>query len=1055
MAALMEIIIRGIDKASEVAEKVESKMTGMGNKISNAMEKAAISGDRFTQKVDNMATNGMSAYAQMDLKQQQYLQGLSKGQALLDRMGISGSKAGRVIAAGIDFADNSINRVKSSVDTLKTKIQSTTVGNALITGFNTVSNKVTEVGNKIKTSLGKGLDTVKTKVENLQNSMGELGMYVTSAFGALGMGSIYQATVGLAMIRERMTTLMSATMGNKAAATDFVNSLDQMTNNSLVSLNDLGMAMSKIKMSTGMTNEQLKQISPTVNDIGQRALLMGKDTTEAQDLMVAGFRGLNGEFDMLKANFGITRENLIKAGWSGAAADVEGYNKALQKCLEQGGSMSEMMKTTEGQIQIVKKGFSTAGRQIGEAFIPIIVALVNFMVALKQTNPEVFKLMIVGSALVSGFAMLLPVMGAIIGSFKGLYTFLLVDRTATDQLTLSQIRHTASQKASAASTWLQNSAKSVYTAITGGQTAATNASTASSIRESVAQKASAAATWVVNAAKSTYTFLTSGQVVATIASTAAMIASSAASKAAAAAQWLLNAAMSANPVMIVVIAIIALIAILAILYNRNETVRNAINWLWAGLQQLGSYIYGGLLAAWNALSGALNWIWNGLVQLGGYIMGGLMAAWNGLVSALSPIIIALGLLWAAISKVWTSFASSTAAQASGFFAQIVGVVSQLWNALVLLGSAIGKVFAAFANSQASQANGIFSQLASTVMALWNALSWLAGLIINALMPYLQILWEFLSGAFMAVWVTISGIVMAFINYIATLITILANLISGNITVGQALQQVWGAIKMLLAQVFTSILLGIGQFAMNLISWGVQAASGLLNAFIAYVSQLPGRAWAYFLAFLSYLASLPGQAFGYAASVGSNIINAIAGYLTSLPGRMYQWGVNALQSFINAIINSIPGLRQALDAVSSLFPHSPPKTGPLSEIKASNMYEWLKGVVDKGKDAMKTFNLDELNTDIPSTDFGPGPANLKFEKSESESEIIEEIIDLNLNINLEDVPDNVDEQTLYEIVKAVLKDSEIVKALMKSRTFRDRLSVEIGKGVIETKRARGG
>ena len=36
-----------------------------------------------------------------------------------------------------------------------------------------------------------------------------------------------------------------------------------------------------------------------------------------------------------------------------------------------------------------------------------------------------------------------------------------------------------------------------------------------------------------------------------------------------------------------------------------------------------------------------------------------------------------------------------------------------------------------------------------------------------------------------------------------------------------------------------------------------------------------------------------------------------------------------------------------------------------------MYEWLKGVVDKGKDAMKTFNLDELNTDIPSTDFGPG------------------------------------------------------------------------------------
>ena len=63
---------------------------------------------------------------------------------------------------------------------------------------------------------------------------------------------------------------------------------------------------------------------------------MGYDTAQAQDLMVASFRGLNGEFDMLKTNFGITRQNLLDAGWSGAATDVEGYNAALQKCLERG-----------------------------------------------------------------------------------------------------------------------------------------------------------------------------------------------------------------------------------------------------------------------------------------------------------------------------------------------------------------------------------------------------------------------------------------------------------------------------------------------------------------------------------------------------------------------------------------------------------------------------------------------------------------------------------------------------------------------------------------------
>jgi phage-related protein len=801
-------------------------------------------------------------------------------------MGISGTKAGQVIAAGIDFADKSMTRVKSSVETLKQKIESTTVGNKLITGFNTVKNKIVEVGGKIRTSFGTGLEYAKTKVEKLQNSMGELGMAVTSVFGALGLGSVYQATVVLAMVRERMTTLMSATMQSKDAATEFVSTLDEMTNNSLVSLNDLGMAMSKIKMSTGMTNDQLKLIAPTVNDIGQRALLMGKDTTEAQDLMVASFRGLNGEFDMLKTNFGITRQSLIDAGWSGAATDVDGYNNALQKVLEQGGSMSEMMKTQEGQIQIVKKGFSTAGREIGEAFIPLISAVVGFMVAMKQTNPEVFKLIIVVGALVSGFALVLPVLGAVIGSFQSFLIFIGLIKTEEEALTLIKIKDVAVSKASAAAQWLQNQARSAAALVTGEQTAATNASTISNLRESVTQKASAAATWLVNAAKSTYTFLTSGQVVATIASTAAMIAGSAASKAAAAAQWLLNAAISANPIMIIVIAIIALIAILAILYNRNETVRNAINWLWAGLQQLGGYIYGGLLAVWNALGGALTWIWNGLVQLGTYIMGGLMAAWNIIVTALAPIIAAFSRLWTAISMVW----------------------------------------AVFASDQAGQANGIFSQIADAVMALWSALSWLAGLIIDALMPYLQLLWEFLSGAFSAVWETVSGVILAVISYVSTFIILLADLLSGNITATEFMYEVWIAFELMISEIFASIINGIGQFALNLINWAIYAASGLLNAFITYLSQLPGMAWGYFLAFLSYLASLPGRAYNYAASAGSNIINAIASYLSSLPGKMYQWGKNALQSFVNAIINSIPGLRSALDLVSSLFPHSPPKEG---------------------------------------------------------------------------------------------------------------------------------
>lgn len=89
-----------------------------------------------------------------------------------------------------------------------------------------------------------------------------------------------------------------------------------------------------------------------------------------------------------------------------------------------------------------------------------------------------------------------------------------------------------------------------------------------------------------------------------------------------AAQTALNIVMSINPIYLIIMAIVALIAVLAYLYYNNETVRNAINGLWAGLQQVGQVIYGVLIGAWNALVGALTGAYNAVV---GFVTGGI--AW--------------------------------------------------------------------------------------------------------------------------------------------------------------------------------------------------------------------------------------------------------------------------------------------------------------------------------------------------------------------------------------------------------------------------------------------
>lgn len=402
-----------------------------------------------------------------------------------------------------------------------------------------------------------------------------------------------------------------------------------------------------------------------------------------------------------------------------------------------------------------------------------------------------------------------------------------------------------------------------------------------------------------------------------------------------AAQWLLNAAMDANPIGIIVIAIVALIAVLGYLYYNNETVRVAIDALWKGIQDLA------------------NWIWNGLI-----------AAWNGLMDILKPVT-----------------------------------------------DALGKLFSALGNKGGEASGGIWEQLTGIFKQLWDIISKVAGVIGSALMPIFNAVAGLVSGALSAGFQTLFGVLSAVFHFIGDLINILTGLVDGSLTAGDALNLIWEMVGRLFNSVFTSIINGIGKFAIELVTKGVAAAQKFVLGLIAYIQTLPirvwvwlvimlakinawknqmvalarlagqqfingvinfirtlpAKAWAWFMNTLSKIEAFAGQAWSKAQEVGSNIIKAISDKLTSLPGDMYTWGVNAINSFIDAIINAIPGLRDALNAVSSLFPHSPPKEGPLATIKESNIYNWGKtvgGAIKQGVDEGATGIFDGVSTALP-------------------------------------------------------------------------------------------
>lgn len=453
----IEIILRAQDQASQTTTQVEEKLKKVGDTAQQANQKALTAEDLYNRKVEetknkldpliskvnDVGNEGSSAFQQLsaseqesiikfnmlDKETQDTLQAIRElGVESADMIPgaddaikklMSMDEKVKTFGGSFDYARAKLELMGTSTDTFKGKLA--VIGNGIqtyvVNKWDAVKTKVSSSANFIKTAMGSALSHVRSSIQTVGDAFSGLGGIISSAIGAIGMASISDLTVGLAMNRERMTALTSATMGSAEAGKQFVDVMDNFTNNSLVSLDDLGQAMSTIKMSTGMSNAELQNFTTTVNDVGQRAILMGKSGEEAMALMQAAGRGLNGEFDMLKTNFGITKEQLQDLGWTGAANDVKGYQQALEKALESGGKMDGMMDTSVGHLETLKKNIRVAGRHVGEMFTPYIDQAVQALNSLSDTCPGLYESLVMVAGGISGFATIGPSITPVLTAF--------------------------------------------------------------------------------------------------------------------------------------------------------------------------------------------------------------------------------------------------------------------------------------------------------------------------------------------------------------------------------------------------------------------------------------------------------------------------------------------------------------------------------------------------------------------------------------------------------------------------------------------------------------
>ena len=133
----------------------------------------------------------------------------------------------------------------------------------------------------------------------------------------------------------------------------------------------------------------------------------------------------------------------------------------------------------------------------------------------------------------------------------------------------------------------------------------------------------------------------------------------------------------------------------------------------------------------------------------------------------------------------------------------------------------------------------------------------------------------------------------------------------------------------------------------------EGLTGVENQFIRFmnwIGGLPGAAYNYMISLgqQTYvgLAAIPGQVYNGLVAIW-NQFTAFIGWIAGLPGQFYNAIVAAWDGFIKGITDRLPQITYWLDQIRGLFPHSPPKWGPLVDIMdwGGNMADAIQQGID--------------------------------------------------------------------------------------------------------------
>ena len=339
-----------------------------------------------------------------------------------------------------------LNNIINQVDRVHTRLEK--VNGTVVTpqispaGLNILNGKIvqtegsfTQLGNRITSTNSKlnalgnnsgiarlrsSLSSLKGRISGLASGFSGLGGAISMAFGAIGVTSVNQFTIGAAMAREKINSVTTSITGSKQATKELGATIKSATAGGVVGFNSTAQALNQVAIKFHMNTSQMKAAAPAIANIGNLSVAMGHSQEQAANMMAHAYDGLNGNFKTLKQNLGVTKEQLMQAGWSGAADDVDGYTNALNKVLEKSPKLQAYYNSTEGRITRAKMAIQGVGREVGETLLPVISQVLQAFLDLNQKCPGITKAFIYLGIAIMGLSAISMVVLPIIELSKAL-----------------------------------------------------------------------------------------------------------------------------------------------------------------------------------------------------------------------------------------------------------------------------------------------------------------------------------------------------------------------------------------------------------------------------------------------------------------------------------------------------------------------------------------------------------------------------------------------------------------------------------------------------------